>query len=376
MDEIDGIIDLGYEVVLCPIKPSGQIRSDWKVPDGVRLEVIQPHSLEVFTKGILGLLSMPKLLQASLRMTLASPRHTVKNLSIVPKCALLASALRGTDIQHVHAYWASVPASMGLLLSAQLRAPWSFTAHRWDIYENNALNLKISKALFVRFISLRGLADARQVAGRSGEFVYVPLGVAIPNEVSKPTLDVSNVPLLAVVANLIPLKGHWVLFNAMSLLRDGGFRTNLFVIGDGPEMAPLQGLADELGLTECITFMGQLSRSDLLRMYRVRAVDLVVSSSLERGFGQHEGVPIALVEAMSFAIPVVATDSGSCGELLDGGHHLLAKSGDAEDLARKILRVLASERAYVEASNWCRARVLVEWNSQRSAGALMKMVGV
>ncbi|MBV8750598.1 MAG: glycosyltransferase, partial [Candidatus Eremiobacteraeota bacterium] len=75
--------------------------------------------------------------------------------------------------------------------------------------------------------------------------------------------------------------------------------------------------------------------------------DVAVLASIERAGGLMEGVPVALIEAMAAGIPVVATDSGSIGELVDGESGLLVPHSDPAALAAA-LRRLATDRALRE----------------------------
>src|SRR5690606_27501786 len=128
-------------------------------------------------------------------------------------------------------------------------------------------------------------------------------------------------------ANLLPIKGHEYLLRAISRLgnRKG---LELWIAGDGPLKTPLRQLTDALGLRDVVRFLGRLDHSELLKFYRENQVDLVCLASLELGLGLHEGIPVALIEAMSYGIPVVATSSGGIGELLADGAGLLVEPQD------------------------------------------------
>jgi glycosyltransferase involved in cell wall biosynthesis len=60
-------------------------------------------------------------------------------------------------------------------------------------------------------------------------------------------------------------------------------------------------------------FTGALSNQDVLRFYQENAVDLFINVSAS------EGLPVSIMEAMSFGIPVAATDVGGVGELVRPG---------------------------------------------------------
>jgi glycosyltransferase involved in cell wall biosynthesis len=93
----------------------------------------------------------------------------------------------------------------------------------------------------------------------------------------------------------------------------------------------LVGLVDESSLTENILFLGQ--RNDVPRL--LGAVDLLVQPSLSESFG------LAVAEAMSCAVPVIATAVGGLAELIkDGETGLLVPPADSKALADAIIILL------------------------------------
>ncbi|MEM3063582.1 MAG: colanic acid biosynthesis glycosyltransferase WcaL, partial [Nitrososphaerota archaeon] len=67
----------------------------------------------------------------------------LRNLSIVPKAVYMSSVLKNAEINHIHAHWATIQTTFGLIISRILGVPFSFTAHRYDIGENNMLGKKV-----------------------------------------------------------------------------------------------------------------------------------------------------------------------------------------------------------------------------------------
>ena len=86
-----------------------------------------------------------------------SPAVLAKNLIVYPKALWLARLARKWDADHIHAQWASTTATMAMLAGHISGIPWSCTAHRGDIAENNLLCTKAARASFMRFISASGL---------------------------------------------------------------------------------------------------------------------------------------------------------------------------------------------------------------------------
>ncbi|TAK31808.1 MAG: glycosyltransferase [Chloroflexota bacterium] len=139
--------------------------------------------------------------------------------------------------------------------------------------------------------------------------------------------------LLAIVARLVPEKGHRVLFQALADVVKEFPRTRLLVVGTGPREEDIKSAVGELGLTEFVTFMGH--RTDVPRI--IGASDALVSSSYR------EGISISLLEAMSIGKPIVATAIGGSVEALeDGRTGLLVPPGDSTAIAAA-LRRLASD---------------------------------
>jgi len=111
------------------------------------------------------------------------------------------------------------------------------------------------------------------------------------------------------------------------------------IVGDGELWDSLQQQAQRLRLGERVHFTGW--RRDLEAVYS--DLDVLVCSSL------NEGTPVSAIEAGAAGVPVVATDVGGVRDVIvDGETGLLAASGDAAGLARRVIQVL-DDRALAEA---------------------------
>lgn len=135
-----------------------------------------------------------------------------------------------------------------------------------------------------------------------------------------------DVPGLAAVGRLVPVKGFDVLIRAVSLLKQGGRPVELVLLGDGPERDRLQALVKELGLEGLVSLPGQVASPEPT----VMASDLLVCSSHYEGFGN------VLVEAMAVGTGVVSSDCPTGPREILQDKERLAKPNDPEDLARVI----------------------------------------
>lgn len=114
---------------------------------------------------------------------------------------------------------------------------------------------------------------------------------------------------LITVGRLEERKNHAYLLEIVHLARGMGKKYRLAVVGDGPERQRLTRLAEQLGIAEQVTFLGNVPEAvNLIRQARVYAHVSKVES-----FG------IVIIEAMSQGRPVLATPVGGVTELLEDG---------------------------------------------------------
>jgi len=181
--------------------------------------------------------------------------------------------------------------------------------------------------------------------GRPDQVEVVPLGLDLARflacgrggGVLRPALGIPDAtPLLGSIGRLVPIKDHPTLFRAVARLQ-GPHAPHLVVVGDGEARPRLTQLARDLGVGERVHFLGW--RSDLEAI--LSEVDVIVSAS------QNEGTPVALIEAMAAGVPVVATDVGGVGDLVQPGRTgWLAPAAAPELLAATLAKVLAGPRGW------------------------------
>ncbi|MGH9966922.1 MAG: glycosyltransferase [Pyrinomonadaceae bacterium] len=142
--------------------------------------------------------------------------------------------------------------------------------------------------------------------------------------------DAVEVPLIVAAGGLIPVKAYDVLLKAVGQLASTGLRFELLIAGDGPEKTKLQRLADGLGLTSSVTFLGGVD--DVPELFS-RAHILVHPS-------RSEGISNTILEGMAEGLPVVASAVGGIPELLTHGQTGLLVDPDRPDALAAALRRL------------------------------------
>lgn len=160
-------------------------------------------------------------------------------------------------------------------------------------------------------------------------------------------------PLIGVVAQLIPRKGHAVLLDALPRLIARWPGLQVIFFGRGAEEQALRNQIAGLGLVPHVRLAG--FRGDLDRL--LPCLDLLVHPALMEGLG------VSLLQAAAAGVPVVASRVGGIPEAVqDGETGLLVPPGDAAALATAIARLLDDAPLRKRFGAAGRARMLAEFS--------------
>jgi glycosyltransferase involved in cell wall biosynthesis len=114
-------------------------------------------------------------------------------------------------------------------------------------------------------------------------------------------------PLIFVTsARLIPHKRIDVLIKTFSKLN---YQCKFIIIGEGPELEKLSLLADTLGLSKRVFFLGKISSELLYEIYSYSSVYLSWSAE--------EGAPNSFIEALNFGLPIITANVGGIPEMFE-----------------------------------------------------------
>ena len=333
-------------IAVFPVSPRGRVSGYRDVPADVqRLGLFSPATLggalrALATRPLQSLRAIGALLLARER-----PRVKLKNLAVIPLGLAVGMRLRRGAFDHVHSYWLSTPATVAYLAAAVAAIPWSSTAHLWDIYEENALALKLRSARFVRAISARGRRDLLAAVPDvpPSRITVLHVGVDVPKARPSRTLRqpfdglrmTGDEGLFSVLcaANLVVKKGHADLLHAIAQVRARGVDVRCTLAGDGELRGQLVRLIERLALGDAVVLRGHVGHDELLDEIRAGRYDAMALTSLELAGGLMEGIPVALMEAMALGLPVLTTATGSITELVDERCGRVVAQGDIVAIA-------------------------------------------
>ncbi|HEX6573704.1 MAG TPA: glycosyltransferase family 4 protein [Gemmatimonadaceae bacterium] len=174
--------------------------------------------------------------------------------------------------------------------------------------------------------------------------VTIPFGAAAKNQGAiAPSNRRPGDPFeLLFVGRLVKRKGVDVLLNAAKLLQSDS-RLHVRIVGGGPDLETLKGIANELGVNDKVTFDGVVSSSRIDELFR--SCDALVLPAVVTETGDTEGLGVVLIEAMGYGKPVIASAAGGIVDIVkDGDTGLLVPPGNARALADAITRAMDDPR--------------------------------
>jgi colanic acid/amylovoran biosynthesis glycosyltransferase len=302
----------------------------------------------------------------------SSLRARAVNVAAFPKALAVASEVRRLGIDHIHAAWLTTPATIAWVASRMTGVAFSATAHQHDIFAGNLAAQKVAAASFVRVISERNARHLReQLSPELARRVLVGhLGVAIPADAAP---HPPRTPRILCAARLCSWKGHRDLLEALALLRARGIAFTCDLAGDGELRAEVTADVARLELGPLVRMLGNVPHPELVRALAAGDYDVFALASTERP-GEHEGIPVAVMEAMAAGLPVVATATGSLDELVGPEHGALVPQRDPEALARALALLLGDAATRERIGRAAREKIRADFETEATTRILLGFI--
>lgn len=164
-----------------------------------------------------------------------------------------------------------------------------------------------------------------------------PLGIEAAGR--KMPLRQSQTLQLLSCSDVIPLKRVERIIDGLACVEQG--EVHWTHIGDGPELAKVKAYAAgklEKRSNIRYTFKGQMEHDQVLQYYETQQADCFITTS------STEGVPVSIMEAMSYGVPVIATAVGGIPEMIGRDGILLDGNPTGEEVGKAINSVLTLEK--------------------------------
>lgn len=270
------------------------------------------------------------------------------DLSLASRMAQVAKNEQ-LDLLHVHY---AVPHALCAYLAKQMvgeKLKIVTTLHGTDItvlgYDSNLSDLirfGIEQSDLVTAVSKDLIRQTKELLGVDKEIIpvynFVDKRRYYPKDVShlKDGFAPNGEKILMHISNFRPVKRVPDVIQVFARVR-ARMPSRLLLIGEGPEMAVVRRMVEELGLAEDVFFLGK--QEDVAEV--ISMADLMLLPSSKESFG------LVALEAMACGVPVVATRAGGLPEVvIDGVCGLLLPIGDVDGMAEAALRLLQDEAMY------------------------------
>ena len=249
--------------------------------------------------------------------------------------APLAGAFRRQppDVVHVHGWGCGEDPPGAMRWLSRQHCPLVYTEHNSP---DPGLHRPVADAPMnlgdvLVAVSQAGQAGLLAVGQATRPILVIPYSVE-PLPAPGPLPPRPNGFVITCVARLARQKGHTQLIEAVARLRSQIQGLRLLLAGDGAMRVELEGLVGRLGLEAEVEFLGVITRAQL--------PELMARSDVVALPSYWEGLPVALIEAMSAGKPIVASRVGGNPELvLAGETGLLVPPGDVDALAGALLHL-------------------------------------
>ncbi|OGS44976.1 MAG: hypothetical protein A2539_04685 [Elusimicrobia bacterium RIFOXYD2_FULL_34_15] len=244
------------------------------------------------------------------------------------------------NIIHTHLYRANIVgriagkiAGTPTIISSQRSIDgWKKFYHVWlDTITSKSCNLIIANSEYAKNI----LIIRENISENKIKVVYNGIPTGNISGVQHPPFNINN-PIIGYIGRLHNEKGVYLIPEIAKIVIEKNPKIKFFIVGDGHEMNSLKLKIEKYKLNNSVEFHGW----DRILGNIYHKIDILLLPSEE------ESLPQAALEAMSFGIPVIASDVGGVSELVeDEKTGLLIKNRAPEEFANKIISL--TENNYI-----------------------------
>lgn len=222
-------------------------------------------------------------------------------------------------------------------LAGKLLAPFS----------ERSCRTTVKAADYVLYVSQKDLQE--EYPHKEGAVTVACSNVALDSDIKGDVLErrhrkidefQKNSYTIGQIGNLsVKYKGYSVALKALKIVNAAGYDVRYEIVGGGDANEVIKE-AKKLKIDEKVVIRGRMKHEEIPMF--LQNIDVYVHPSFQ------EGVPRAVVEAMSYAVPCIASKAGGTGELLP--EEWIHKPGDYRKLAADILRLLGDKRRLKDAA--------------------------
>jgi colanic acid/amylovoran biosynthesis glycosyltransferase len=337
-------------------------------------------SVAILTANIRYLLTQPatyfRTLFTIIKANLGSTRFLLGKLAYFPKAAYLSQLMSENSIQHIHAHFASFPAAVAYMIHQFSGIPYTFTAHGSDLHRDQHMlceKIEASKATVTISEYNRQIMIDCCGEQHASKIHVIHSGINLERFYPE-TGDQANQTLSIIcIGSLHEVKGQRYLIEACGKLKEHDVPFNCHFVGDGADLEDLQQLASHFGIGEQVHFHGRLTQQEVVE--RLKMANVAALTSVPSSDGRREGIPVALMEAMAFGLPIVSSRLSGIPELVDEDvTGFLTEPGDSEAIAEALTKLAGDPQLRLQLGRAGREKIEAEFELHSNAKRLIALI--
>ena len=256
---------------------------------------------------------------------------------------VFADALLRHRCQHIHVHFAHIPTDIAMYASQMSNIGFSVTSHANDLFERGwLLKEKVERSCFFGTISEFNQRFLAEQGVNMDKVKVIRCGVDLTQFKTRRWKVLSQPVQIGVLGRLVEKKGIDVLIKSVALLKDNGINISLTIAGNGPLKSELRALVTTLDLEEQVIFLGALPHNEVSEY--IKSLDVFALPCKRDSYGDMDGIPVVLMEAMLAGVPVISTRISGIPELIVDGEtgHCIQES-DENALANAIDKIIVEQ---------------------------------
>lgn len=281
------------------------------------------------------------------------------------------NVLQKYECRLIHAHYCTNAIKI-MHIAKKLSIPLVFSVHGFDITtfqhiksfkENLQLLFQLSSKAIATSDDFKNLLVSLGCPSEKITRHYI--GVPVEDYRQKKYTTLGNKTIICLqVSNFVEKKGHVYTIRAFKNVINAGFDCQLILAGDGPTRPECERLAEELGVSGRVKFLGRVTMHEVPGL--LHDADIFVHHSITGSDGNKEGTTLAIGEAMAVGLPILSTYNGGIPEMVvQGESGYLVSEKDVENYTKKWIELIKRKDQFESIGNFNRDRILNYFNMRK-----------
>ena len=286
----------------------------------------------------------------------------------------LAEIAQQDNVEHLHAHFASVPATVCSIAAKILNISYSISAHAHDIWTQRPLRPVIEGASVCLVCTAQG-CDYLAQQYPSANVHLLRHGVALTDFPNASIRSIPPRPLRIVAGGrLVAKKGFDVLIDACAILMQRGMDFRCDIYGDGELESELKKQILEKKIRSRVKLHPFLSHEEF-RQQLAQSHICVIPCRVDTASGDRDGIPNVLLEAAAAGTLLVTSNLSSlCEFVRDGETGFLFEADNADSLADVIEKTVEVANTWSVYANKARERLKNEFDPHANIARLVNLI--